>query len=43
METKAGFRQIIDARIAFTLIHFGVTRFATLNVKHFVSFGFAEV
>ena len=43
METKAGFRQIIDARIAFTLLHHGVTRFATTNVKHFKDFGFAEV
>ncbi len=41
--TKAGFRQIIDARIAFTLLHHGVTRFATANVKHFKGFGFAEV
>lgn len=43
MQTKAGFRQIIDARIAFTLLHHGVTRFATVNVKHFAGFGFAEV
>lgn len=43
IDTKAGFRQIIDARIALTLRHHGVTRFATANVKHFKSFGFAEV
>jgi len=43
VQTKAGFRQIIDARLAFTLIHHGVTRFATANVKHFKGFGFAEV
>ncbi len=42
-ETKAGFRQMIDARIAFTLLHHGVTRFATANVKHFKGFGFVEV
>ncbi len=42
-ETKAGFRQIIDARIAFTLLHHGVTSFATANVKHFKSFGFKRV
>jgi uncharacterized protein len=42
-ETKAGFRQIIDARIAFTLIHHGVTKFATANVKHFKDFGFVKV
>jgi uncharacterized protein len=41
--TNAGFRQIIDARIAFTLLHHGVTRFATANVRHFSGFGFAEV
>jgi len=34
-ETKAGFRQITDTRIAFTLIHHGATRLATANVKHF--------
>lgn len=43
MQTKAGFRQMIDARIAFTLLHHGVSRFATVNAKHFKSFGFAEV
>lgn len=42
-QTKAGFRQMIDARIAFTLLHHGVTRFATANIKHFKPFGFAEV
>jgi len=42
-ETRAGFRQIIDARIAFTLLHHGVTRFATANVKRFKDFGFTEV
>jgi toxin-antitoxin system PIN domain toxin len=41
--TKAGFRQMIDARIAYTLLHHGVTRFATANIKHFKPFGFAEV
>ncbi len=41
--TKAGFRQMIDARIAFTLLHHGVTRFATANVKHFRGFGLTEV
>jgi len=40
--TKAGFRQIIDARIAFTLLHHGVTRFATISVEHFQGFGFTE-
>ena len=41
--TKSGFRQMIDARIAFTLLHHGVTRFATANIKHFKPFGFTEV
>jgi hypothetical protein len=41
--TQAGFRQMIDARIAFTLLHHGVTRFATANVKHFKDFGFQQV
>jgi uncharacterized protein len=42
-ETKAGFRQIIDARLAFTLRHHGVTKLATVNVKDFKSFGFEKV
>jgi toxin-antitoxin system PIN domain toxin len=42
-ETKGGFRQIIDARLAFTLRHHGVTHFATANVKDFKSFGFERV
>lgn len=41
--TKAGFRQIIDARLAFTLLHHGVSSFATANQKHFSGFGFAKV
>lgn len=42
-ETKAGFRQIIDARLALTLRHHGVTKLATANVKDFKSFGFERV
>ena len=41
--TRAGFRQIIDARLAFTLRHHGVTAFATANVRHFAGFGFARL
>ncbi len=41
--TKAGFRQIIDARLALTLRHHGVTQLATANVKDFKSFGFENV
>jgi len=41
--TTTGFRHIIDARLAFTLRHHGVTHFATANDKHFEAFGFAKV
>lgn len=41
--TSAGFRQIIDARLAFTLRHHGVTHFATANERHFSEFGFERV
>ena len=36
-------RRIIDLRLAFTLQHHGVTRFATANVKDFTDTGFATV
>jgi uncharacterized protein len=42
-QTQSGFRQIIDARIALTLQHHGVTHFATANTKHFKDFGFIQV
>lgn len=41
--TTAGFRNIIDARLAFTLRHHGVTHFATANDRHFAGFGFEQV
>lgn len=41
--TKSGFRRIIDARIAFTLLHHGVSEFTTANVKDFKEFGFSRV
>ena len=41
--TKSGYRHIIDARLAFTLQHHGVRRFATVNQKDFKNFGFLEV
>lgn len=41
--TKAGFRRIIDARIALTLLHHGVTELATINTKDFKEFPFARV
>ena len=36
-------RSIFDARLALTLQHHGVTRFATGNVKHFNDYGFERV
>ncbi len=38
-----GCRRIYDARIALCLRAFGVTDFATLNLKDFQSFGFRRV
>ena len=37
------FRRIIDARLALTLRHHGVTEFATANEKDFSGFGFSRV
>ena len=42
-ETSSGFRRIIDARLALTLRHHGVTRFATANTRDFGEFGFERV
>jgi len=42
-KTKTGFRHIIDARLAFTLRHHGVSHFATANVEHFEDFEFEKV
>ena len=42
-DTRAGFRQIIDARLALSLRHHGVSKLATANVKDFKSFGFERV
>ncbi len=36
-------RRIIDARLALTLRHHGVTELATANEKDFIGFGFARV
>lgn len=41
--TRAGFRHVIDARLALTLRHHGVNHLATVNVKHFKDFGFQRV
>jgi len=37
------FRRLYDARTALTLIHHGVTEFATVNVKYFTGLGFHRV
>ena len=42
-EADFAFRRIIDARLALTLRHHGVTEFATTNVKDFEGFGFRRV
>lgn len=36
-------RRIFDAKIALTLLHHGVTEFATVNLKDFRSFGFQKI
>lgn len=36
-------REIFDMRIALTLIHHGVTRFATHNPRHFAHYDFEKV
>ena len=41
--SKAGMRRVIDARLALTLKHHGVTHFATTNTKDFQEFGFEKV
>lgn len=40
---KHPMRRIIDARIGYTLLHHGVTHFATANVKDFTGLGFDKV
>ena len=41
--TSSAFRRIIDARLALTLQHHGVTEFATVNVREFEEFGFQRL
>ena len=41
--TTTGFRHIIDARLALTLRHHGITHFATANEKHFGDFVLEKV
>ena len=42
-KSNAGYRHIIDARLALTLRQHGVESFATVNDKHFSDFGFKKV
>ena len=42
-ESGRGRRTILDARLAYTLRHHGVTEFATRDLAHFQGFGFTEV
>jgi uncharacterized protein len=42
-QPNIGRRIIFDARLAFTLRHYGVAEFATRNDSHFTSFGFTRV
>jgi predicted nucleic acid-binding protein len=41
--TSSAFRRIIDAGLAFTLQHHGVTEIATANVRDFDEFGFERL
>ena len=43
VETNFPRRRILDVRLALTLQHHGVTRFATANVKDFNGLGFEKV
>ena len=45
LAAKSGFafRRIIDVRLARTLLHHGVTEFATANVRDFAKLGFERV
>jgi len=36
-------RRVFDARLGLTLLHHGVTEFATANVKDFAGLGFQRV
>jgi predicted nucleic acid-binding protein len=42
-QDRVAYRAIFDARIALTLLHHGVTEFATRNVKDFKGFPFARI
>ena len=42
-QDRFAFRRIIDVRLAHTLLHHGVTEFATANEKDFAGHGFLRV
>lgn len=42
-KTQTGFRHILDACLAFTLRHHGVTHFTTANAMAFEGLGFEKV
>lgn len=42
-EEGFAFRRIIDLRLALTLLHSGVTHFATSNTKDYQNLGFEKV
>jgi predicted nucleic acid-binding protein len=42
-QPNIGRRIVFDARLAFTLRHYGVTEFATRNESHFRDFGFTRL
>ncbi len=42
-EPHFGYREIFDARLALTLLHHGVTEFATRNTSHFERYGFERL
>ena len=42
-DTDFGPHHIYDIRIAHTLLHHGIKRFATRNTKHFNDLGFDQV
>lgn len=42
-EPDFGYREIFDARLALTLLHHGITEFATRNTAHFERYGFGRL
>jgi len=42
-DTNIAFRRIIDTRLGLTLLHHGVSEFATTNKKDFAGLGFQRL